>query len=455
MRWVYFLTSWFFCFSVFSKDFSLQKFFQDKKGYEWSFVKKEVGNGYTTHTLQMRSQVWQEASSNQPIWEHEIRLTIPEHLQSPYALVHVLGGAMGSAIDRSPPLLLETALSSQTILIEVFSIPNQPILFSKETKARSEDAIVAYTWRKFLETKDSSWPLHLPMARAVIRAIDSVQTYCQNQQISNLKGFVLTGESKRAWAAWLAAAADERVSGLIPISCDFLNVKDCFSHHYRSLGSWSIAIRDYLAEGINEKMLDTPSFDALMQIEDPYFYRSSYTMPKFLVQTSGDPFSPPDSSRGYYSALPSPKYLRYLPNAGHRLPRDEIVQSVSAFYLSLIGEKPLPQITWKKEKDLSLSVSVNVKPSKVTVWRAHNPLVRDFRLDFTNVRWEAEPLAVIDNGAYQVSPQAVTQGWSAFFVEYEFPGPSGLLPLIFTTEVVITPDALPFSLPMSPVKEGE
>lgn len=437
--------------SCFAVDFSLPTFLEQKEGYSWQMEKKEEKIGYTVHVLRLKSQTWQTTTEvDRPLWEHELRLTIPHTLRHPEALVQVLGGSLGGSLTSSSPTLLESTLSSGTILAELSLIPVQPLLFSSEQKGRTEDAIVAYSWRKFLETKDASWPLHLPMAKAITRAMDSIQEYCQQQKLTPPKNFVLLGESKRAWAAWITAAADPRVKGIIPVSCDFLNVKSCFIHQYCSLGAWSVAIRDYLAEGINEKTLQLPVFDELMQLEDPYTHRTAYTMPKFLIQAAGDPFSSPDASHFYFRDLPAPKYLRYLPNVGHKLPPHEIANSASTFYLSLIGHKLLPELRWEKQTDGSLHITTDTLPLKVTIWRAKNPESRDFRYDFTKVRWQSEDVSVQSSGSYHIKPLIEDKGWTAFFVEYTFPNPIAAPaghPLIFTTEVMIAPDTLPFSLP--------
>ncbi|MCX6624823.1 MAG: hypothetical protein NTY38_27930 [Acidobacteria bacterium] len=45
-------------------------------------------------------------------------------------------------------------------------------------------------------------------------------------------------------------------------------------------------------------------------------------------------------------------------------------------------------------------------------------------------------------------------GFTAFFVELRFPGPD-TLPLVFTTEVVVTPDVYPFEAPAPEAKQQQ
>jgi PhoPQ-activated pathogenicity-related protein len=87
-------------------------------------------------------------------------------------------------------------------------------------------------------------------------------------------------------------------------------------------------------------------------------------------------------------------------------------------------------------------------PSQVKLWQASNPKARDFRLETIGPTWTSTPLSGT-NGIYTAAVTA-GQGWSAFFVELTFPGQGAApddIPLVFTTEVVVTPDGYPFDSP--------
>ena len=46
-----------------------------------------------------------------------------------------------------------------------------------ENRTRDEDAIIAYTWDRYLRTGDERWPARLPMTKAAVRAMDAVTAY--------------------------------------------------------------------------------------------------------------------------------------------------------------------------------------------------------------------------------------------------------------------------------------
>jgi hypothetical protein len=73
---------------------------------------------------------------------------------------------------------------------------------------------------------------------------------------------------------------------------------------------------------------------------------SSYTMPKLLIDSAGDQFFLPDSSRFYFDKLPGEKYLRYEPNSDHSLQGNDLRASLTAFYQSVLNGSKRPGFQW-------------------------------------------------------------------------------------------------------------
>src|ERR1700674_1364941 len=103
----------------------------------------------------------------------------PDKVSSSKALLFISGGS----IHRSPPksangMSVRTAVATKSVVAELRGVPNQPIVFAGETKGRSEDDLIAYTWDKFLRTGDEKWPARLPMTKSAVRALDTVTAFC-------------------------------------------------------------------------------------------------------------------------------------------------------------------------------------------------------------------------------------------------------------------------------------
>ena len=122
-------------------------------------------------------------------------------------------------------------------------------------------------------------------------------------------------------------------------------------------------MKDYVEQGIMDWM-GTPQFRALMKIEEPYEYRDRLTMPKFMVNASGDQFFLPDSSQFYFDDLRGEKYLRYVPNASHSLEKTDALESLQAFYATIVKDTPRPQIKWTFERDGSIKVVAKDRPDR-------------------------------------------------------------------------------------------
>jgi len=253
--------------------------------YRYTAVETISGEAYNAHLLEMTSQRWRnESEVDRPLWTHRLTVVAPDRVITDAALLVIGGGAN----DKTPsirvnPLLALVAVTTGSVVAELRMVPNQPLTFAGESQAR-EDAIIAYSWDKYLRTGDEAWPLRLPMTKSVVRAMDAITALCRSAAGGGIEvaRFVLGGASKRGWTAWTTAAVDDRVAAIVPVVIDLLNIETSFEHHYRAYGFWAPAIAAYQASGIM-RWAGTPELAALLKIEDPFAYRDRLTMPKFVI----------------------------------------------------------------------------------------------------------------------------------------------------------------------------
>ena len=415
--------------------------------YSFRLVNTIPGKGDTAYILEMTSQAWLTTNEvDRPLWKHWLNIVRPDTVESSTALLLISGGANDGKVPKGVDAnLAQTAVATKSVVAELKMVPNQPLVFAGETDGRKEDSLIAYTWDKFLRTGDPKWPARLPMTKSAVRAMDTVTAFCASKdggQVS-VSSFVVSGGSKRGWTTWTTAAVDKRVIAIVPIVIDVLNVEPSMRHHYGAYGFWAPSVGDYTQFGIMD-WTGTPQYHALLNIEDPYGYRRRFTMPKLLLNASGDQFFLPDSSQFYFDDLPGVKYLRYVPNADHSLKGTDAFSSLATFYAAIIHHTPLPQFSWKPAKDGSLRVSVKDKPSGVALWQATNPDARDFRLETFGPQWEKTPLQANPAGEYVGKVPVPAKGWTAFFVELVFPNSGTGGDYKFTTPVRVVPDVLPY-----------
>jgi PhoPQ-activated pathogenicity-related protein len=419
--------------------------------YQWTVVKRATTDKVEIFELQLTSQKWRnEKEVDKPLWTHELVIAVPKELRSTTAVLTIGGGISsvdtGNAYAEIP--LEELAISTGAVACEISLIPNQHLKFPDEwderytNTGRREDALVAYTWDKYLKTEDSHWLLRLPMTKAVVRAMDAVQEVLAQQLKISVNGFILMGKSKRGWTAWTTAAVDKRVKGIIPIVIDLLNLKESFTRHFKAYGNWSPAIRDYADIKLDEKW-EGPTFKKLMGIVEPFSYNERFTMPKYIINATGDEFFLPDSSRLYLQHLPGEKHLLYLPNTGHHVTPEMYQETVLAYLQFLLSDKPLPSTSWELTKENVLTVKSTVKPHSVKLWHAENPAGRDFRIHTIGKSWKESTLAASEDGSYKVTLKEPEIGWSADYIEFTFMSPQGL-PLRVGTDLFVLPDLFPF-----------
>ncbi|HEV3304652.1 MAG TPA: PhoPQ-activated protein PqaA family protein, partial [Planctomycetaceae bacterium] len=210
-------------------------------------------------------------------------------------------------------------------------------------------------------------------------------------------------------------------------------------------GFFSAALKDYVHHGLFPYRVGTPEYRKVLAIEDPYNYRDRLrlTIPKYLINAAGDQFFLPDNSQFYYADMPQEKHLRYVPNAKHNLKNSDALESLQAFYQSVLDGHPRPRYSWKKQADGSLTVTAADRPREVNLWQATDRHARDFRLDVIGRAWHSTRLEPDSQGTYSARVARPDTGFSAFFIELVYDS-GGKNPFKFTTGVSVVPDVLPY-----------
>ena len=158
--------------------------------YSYDHYKTDKNFFYRTYFLSMASQCWREDHEvDRTLWEHEVSITVPINVRfqrKGMAIVIVDGGSNRKSlqVDIQDGIAL-LSLVTQSVIVVVRQVPNQPLQFLDENppRMRKEDEILAYSMDHFLSScnKDASecdweWPVHLAMTKAVVKAMDTVQT---------------------------------------------------------------------------------------------------------------------------------------------------------------------------------------------------------------------------------------------------------------------------------------
>ncbi len=424
--------------------------------YRYALQRTERGKGYSLYLLKLVSQRWRSRKEvDRRLWTHWLVLAVPEKVRFETAFLIVAAGSSQNdphvRNDRDIATAAEIALKTGSVAAVLQQVPNQPLVFADEPWPHAEDALVAYSWDKAMKTGDLGWPVNLPMVKAVVRAMDATQSFlrARPEKPVVITRFVLHGESKRAAAVWLTAAIDPRVRAIAPAVFDFLNFPVQAEHHFRVYGFFSAAARDYVNYDILRR-LRTPEGEALARVVDPYSYRDRLTMPKLVIQATGDQFFPPDASRFYWDGLRGEKLLQAIPNTDHRLERPAVFSAAKrhliAWYASILESKPRPSIDWHLDKGGALVARSSQAPIFATLWMATNLFSRDFRWDPLRALWLPWSAGKRDDRTFVANVNAPLFGWRAYLVQLGFTSPIPGYTQVYTTQVLVTPDSLPFRI---------
>lgn len=355
--------------------------------YAWKLVDKSEADGNTVYLYHLTSQKWHDE-----VWDHDLQVFVPKEVTNKSGMVLLNTGGKANKESATAIIGLELSRRVKAPVAILWGIPKQPLYDGKK-----EDALIAETFVRYLETKDSTWPLLFPMVKSVVKAMDALQEIGKKEWNADVKDFVITGASKRGWTSWLTAATgDKRVKAIAPLVIDTLNFQKQMPNQLKSFGKYSEMIHDYEERKLLP-MPDTAEARKLWAMVDPWVYRERLTLPKLLVNGTNDPYWAQDALNQYWDDLKGDKWICYVPNAGHDLrPQDKpnqpgakkdllptkAVETIAAFCRFILAGKTLPTVEWAAgtpaDKETQFEIKTSGEPASVRTWVATSE-TRDFR----------------------------------------------------------------------------
>ena len=320
--------------------------------YAWKLVKTIPGDGVTTFVLDLKSQTWRATPEvDRPVWQHWLTIVKPDEVKHDTAFLSIGGGRNGgqrpgraqrSTIDSWPR-------RTSTVVADLGMVPNQPLVFNKDGKQRSEDDLIAYCHIKFMDTGDPTWLPRLPMVKSAVQAMDAATEFLG--QRTGRQDRDQEVRRRRRIEARLDDLADRRrgPAGRRPSSrssSTSSTSRPCMMNHYAAYGFWAPAVGDYTRSTRSSTAATRRSMPELLKIVDPYFYRDRLDAAEVHRQRRRRPVLP---ARLVEVLLRRParasKYLRYVPNADHSLRGTPTPPTASwRSTRPILNGSPLPQV---------------------------------------------------------------------------------------------------------------
>jgi len=200
--------------------------------------------------------------------------------------------------------------------IVVYQIPNCPLVFSSDPshRGRGEDALIAWTWKEYLEERAAGSPGHgaewlarLPMAKGAFQSMRSAQHFINTKlAAAAIDGWVVAGASKRGWTTWAVGSATctgencVNIVGLAPLVPIAPDIRQVVHRQWRSYGGFTFAFKDYTDVNLTQHMDDPRMIDAMSVVDPKYYTERLSRIPKFVVVSSDDEFMSMDWTNIWY-----------------------------------------------------------------------------------------------------------------------------------------------------------
>lgn len=439
------------------------------------------GSGWTAYIYNMTSQTWLNASfSDHSVWWHFLAVVVPANVPAANissAFLYITSGSSASAVpsatDRHLGLAASVAVAAGLPAAVLYQVPNQPIVYPGDpfpNFPRSEDASIAYTWSKYLTDPSPNpfWVLQLPMTKAAVRAMDAVQQIIPTLvPDASIGKFFVSGASKRGWVAWLTAAVDKRVAGVVPLVLSALDVAAFFHRQQEFYGGWTFLLSDYYKMNIMA-LVDSPAFATMTSFIDPIRLRKRLTMPKLFIAAVGDEFQMPDDTRYWSNEMPGEMNQLVLKNADHTLATaiGNVTTAMATFVQALRLNVTRPKYSWRiceQTGAITVKTQKHWLPHTVTVYYADSPSNvsagrRDFRWAAVNATPCTPYLGACLRTVPWLSADATQDGkiftatmplpaaglWRGFLLELRWNNTGGVSDFVFTSPVSVIPNTTPF-----------
>ena len=151
--------------------------------YEYKILETKSGEGYTSFIVDLVAQRFlTKKDVNRIKWRHSLVIVKPDVIQHQTGMLIIDGGDNdGKILSEPSDLIVEYSRATGSVVAELGMVPNQPLTFVGEDEPRWEDALIAFTWDKYLKTGDERWPARMAMTKSAIAAMDTIQSVISDE----------------------------------------------------------------------------------------------------------------------------------------------------------------------------------------------------------------------------------------------------------------------------------
>eukprot|EP00930_Biecheleria_cincta_P074001 TRINITY_DN6123_c0_g1_i3.p1 TRINITY_DN6123_c0_g1~~TRINITY_DN6123_c0_g1_i3.p1 ORF type:complete len:513 (-),score=71.33 TRINITY_DN6123_c0_g1_i3:118-1656(-) len=370
---------------------------------------------WTGHVLNMTSQTWNNpAGLDFPVWWHTMILVVPNNREIfdwstvvlEFGMHHKADGQITRVSNRpaNEPVQEQiqehtyidadnraTHLSDLQLIAEkaavlatrtraavtvLLNVPNEYETFQNDPSGlrRFGDFLKSYSYIDFLDHPDQPERIsELPIAKAVVRAMDTVTAFTASLPNGPVTRFGVTGYSKLGTTTWILGALDKRVEAIVPGAINF-ELDNLFDQALRAM-ELPAAIRsltkvaspgrhpvksvtkpesfdwDYQQVFMSRGL---PEYDKLSSIIDPAKWLDKVNIPKLFVAAANDHMMPllGEAAEPYLKNTTSYSAMKVVPNCDHDDTLVKSLHSAAAFFRGHLLGKSMPEFTSQHDRAL-------------------------------------------------------------------------------------------------------
>ena len=264
---------------------------------------------FIIHKLNLTSGAWLPDHVSNALWYHPLIIIIPKYNNEKmkgkalfYSTDQIIESDEEAFNTPAAQTTMKVAMLSGSVAALLYGNPG-PIRFNDQEEELFGPSLLAHSWNRAINVSvaeiDPVDNIIFPVIRAVIKGLDTVQTFIATEQNETQAIDTFCIISETPFVAWMAGL-DERIGCSIPLMADMVNATAQLENNYRSMAAWS-----YYWKGFGhmfDQLGSSKVFDLLRHV-DPVMQHHRFKQDVYMLRAGNDQSSTPDATRHFYDKM--------------------------------------------------------------------------------------------------------------------------------------------------------
>ncbi|HOL19691.1 MAG TPA: PhoPQ-activated protein PqaA family protein [Candidatus Hydrogenedens sp.] len=433
----------------------------DDDNYHFEVYGEKQGEGYKAYFLDLTSQSWHPEKTVPPLWRHWLTVIVPKQRVKDIGMMVLTEGFSTSEVPMSdvPPYFISLAVFTKSVVAILEGFPRDNVgFYETPTKVTNLTPVefINRSLQQYFETHDPGWIVFCPIVKSIVKAMDAIQDFFLKNLRSEIpvKEFVLCGDAP-FFVPWLVPAVDKRVIGVAGINNFSFNIEQQVKRFLLDEMTLPALFAEMDDAGILA-LFEAGDGEHLLQVIDPYYYRSSLNIPKLIISLGTEASNHLGTwSEQMISDIPEPTCWVVYPHVQMSreyafLPQQirpsyaltssvrlyDFKDTIQVFYQRILGQRSMPVFRWHIGTNGECTVKVGEEAVECRLWFCSKDKRGDI-FEPSNKDWKCKLLTESAEGTYRTNISLVSHQYNALFFEVIFPSLIGVqFPLTSNIHVI-------------------